>query len=682
MDNKNFLVILIIATIYLIIINPRDAIADELYRLDPDENAITANGNVPLHVEITLANLTNSVYNTITEPIDNVTFWFSSSGSPTDEIYVQLYKSDYSTFVAESNHISVSSISSYTPITFIFSDSPVCGSVTCYFKIYRTGSGGVINLVYSNININGSEIGTIDGWNIGTGYDDGVYLVFNSKPQEEFYSEIKNTPNGTLDLKDTPQESSENIKTLPQDWVVRVNSTIDKDGDTVIADEYKWYQITDPTDGVSGWMMGHNMISDVGYLSYISSKQSELFSVSSDYVDVLSRPGLILEAFEHYYNNTENEYSLYSSNDGSNNISSLKDKGFEEKVLLGIAAQESGGIDFDNEYVSYDYGHGIMQITFDSRTPNTWDNRGVGSMITIPRCASVGATSYNDCYGGDNPKYYKPYEDNSTNPTYKQYTNTKQSIYSNIKDGLKILQYKYGNFYPITENVTINGTTYSPKERGIILATAGYNGSCLYVNDVANRLDNIGSYFPNVNADDISVLIQKMHTAENKQICVKLHSPVELIIQDSYGKKVGSENGELVNNFPMAIYDKSEKFAKILSPEDENYEYKVQGTNNGIYSMDITIKNGEELYELSVKNIPIITEEVHIYSVDTKALSECKDGVKIKVDGNGDGRVDRVLKSETTLTEGTNYNSPINGELKVSSNKNKCKKSHENNVIN
>lgn len=539
-----------------------------------------------------------------------------------------------------------------------------------YGSTYRTLSPNTTYYLFVNFVCNGSY-GRIKTNNIGDGVTANITDAHGPTLLVPFYSQIKNAANSSFELYSAPDTSSVVLKVLPQDWVVYVASTTDNNSNPIIEDEYLWYQVSDHTDGTTGWMIGQNASGTIKYLPYTSTNQAEFASSSSAYIATSSRPDLILDAIDHYYNNDETNNSLYSSDDDLNNISLLKDRGYEEKVVWGIAAQESGPSPyyFDNENVSFDYGHGIMQITFNAWfrenqygiSNATWDNRGVASNVKLVNCDSIGSSEYLDCYtdagtGNFNPKPYKHFAGNSNNPKYKQYTNTKQSIYSNIKDGMEVLRLKYNNFSPIATSTVINGISYSAVERETILATEGYNGECGYVEDVANKLSSIDTYFPNATTSDITTLIQKMDTAGDEMICAQLHSPGELSIEDSKGRVVGIVEGEGKNQFPMAIYDRDKKFSKVLFPEDVEYTFKVDGTGTGVYGLDIILKEGDREVVFKARNIPITPRANHTYSVDKNKLFAGQEGVTIKVDENGDGVIDQTLMSDEMFT-GSEYGS-------------------------
>jgi hypothetical protein len=458
-----------------------------------------------------------------------------------------------------------------------------------------------------------------------------------------YYAQIENTAD--LNLRDGTSTSANILKTLPAAWIVKVTTMTDSNG-PIVNDGYRWYGVIDPTDNVTGWMAATDTTSQ--YISsYDGSSQAAMAASSSAEMATGTTPqaNFIVNAIDHYYNDTNTTASLYSSNDGSNTISSLKTGGFPEEVIPGIAAVEDGGFSFDNEDVSFDYGHGIMQLTLSAGLG--FDNRGIASGVTIPPCA-LASNLYTNCYSAISSttglRYYEPYGGTPGNPEYKQYTNTSQSIYANIKDGLQVLANKYAVFSGISTSTTISGTTYSAADRQDILATESYNGSCGYAHTVANALDNITSYFPNATTSGITDLISKLHTVGQNEICAQLHSPATLIIQDSAGRTVGIANGNAQNDFPFAVYDPNGKWAKVLAAGNGNYTFKVIGAGTGTYGFDFTIKHGSQSILFSTKNMPVVPHQMDTYTMDVNAIMKGQNGVTLRVDTKGDGMVDKTLQ--------------------------------------
>ncbi len=508
----------------------------------------------------------------------------------------------------------------------------------------------------------GRDWGGDPQFTIATGATGLPYFILSNTPSHAFYSQLGYGTDGGQKLYSLPSTSSEAIKRLPDGWIVQVSSTTDSEGMPILAEGYQWYSVTDPTDNITGWMPGADASNTIEYLPYASTQQISFEATSSSELGSVSeRSAKISEAFDHYYNDTNTFNSLYSSNDGINNISSLKTGGYPKELLLGIAAQESGGVNFNNEYVTHDYGHGIMQITpykllfHEPLSSGNWqynagDNRGIASGIRIYPCTSNASDAYAKCYthGGEGDSV----DSKSYGSLYKYYTNTSQSIYANIKDGMKILTNKFNRPYvrDITTNATVGTTTYSAADRQAILATEAYNGSnCGYVSAVANRLRNIQNYFQDATTSEITGLVEKMRIAGSHAVCAQLRSPGNLSIQDNSGITEGVEQGTEKNEFPLAVYDADEKSVKILEANDESYTYRVEGTAQGTYGLDITTKQGDQEYAFQATDIPTTVGEVHTYTVNTQALIEGQSNAVTMRIQNADGSSAIVATASSTL---------------------------------
>jgi hypothetical protein len=550
-----------------------------------------------------------------------------------------------------------------------------------YYEISIYAPGSVSPYIYGSTDSNSYANGTNHQGNAdcqsGAGLQDMYFVI--SGTLGNFYAQITNTINGRWLLRSTPASSTDSnfIKRLPEDWAVYVSSTLSASGTPIIADGYRWYDVVDPTDGVEGWMAGANASGTLKYLPFpTSTSQEDLAGSASTTISAsTTRADVILEAVDHYYNNSSTDLSLYSSDNGTNNLSMLKERGYLEKVILGIAAQETGGVDLNNEIVSKDYGHGIMQITpygvFAHEPTSTGDwiynteNLPTnGSYLVVYPCATQATSTYRKCYteggtGSSNAKPYKPYEDDPS-ITYKYYANTEQSIYANVKDGLRVLQEKYGNSASSTptnrvcdytsSTVTVASTTYSCLDREIVLVTAAFNGTSTYLGNVANKLSNIQNYFSNQTSSDITDMINKLDLANASSVYVQLHSPGDLSIQDSEGRIIGIVNGEVRNDFPFASYDRENKSAHIFFAPSDNLTYKVVGTGTGEYGLDVTITDGNQRTAFRTRNVSLVPNEVHTYTIDQDAILKDQNGVTLRVDKQGDGTIDKVEVLSATIT--------------------------------
>lgn len=493
--------------------------------------------------------------------------------------------------------------------------------------------------------------------------------------QGSFYAPIKNTGNGRWLLRSTTASSSNAnlIKRFPEDWIVYVSSTVSATGTPVIADGYRWYNVVDPTDGVEGWMAASNASDTVEYLPYPATLDQSGLAASANtvYSSSTDRAAFVGGAVDVYYNNASTTKSLYSSDDGNNELSMFKTgvlggntySTYPEQIILGISIAEDGtaGHGFNNENISFDYGHGVMQLTPyqvfhnepSSSVSNTENVPATASWLEIFPCRSydefnnVGTSTYENCYthagtsDSIDVKSYQHYGGDSSQPKYMWYGNTAQSIYANVKDGMRKLQDKY-YFSPITTSTTTNGTTYTGQEREIILATEAYNGTdCGYVNTVASDTDAIDQFFPGETTSSIADILHKMHTAGSDMICAQLHSPATLNIGDATGRVVGIVNGKGRNDFPLAVYDPKGKWADILAAENGSYTYKVTGAGTGTYGFDITMRQGSRRIAFSTTNMPVVPGQIDTYTMDANAILKGQKGVVLQVDIKGNGTINK-----------------------------------------
>jgi hypothetical protein len=441
------------------------------------------------------------------------------------------------------------------------------------------------------------------------------------------------------------------------------------------------------------------------YISSYDAGMQTAMEASSTAITVGTSTGetgdYVLSAIDSYYNESSTANSLYSNNDstgidanttnppGSNHqsdISIFNQRGFEEKLILGIAALEDGGTGFNNEIVTKDYGHGAMQVTpdilfYEQTSSNAYsskdDPRGLGSGVTILPCASYMTSTYTNCYvdsgsgDGTDLHYYIPDTSISGSPTFKEYSNTPQSIYANVKDGMQILASKYGTSFGAPRRVCDNypdpfvvsssppeveaTTTYSCTDEEMVDVAAAYHGSAAgYLSEVASALTNISDFFPSVTSTDASTtdLINKLNLANNDNIFLELHSPGDPTIQDAHGHIIGVVNGVATDTFPFAIYDPQTKSANIFFPQDDNMTYKITGTGSGVYGLDIIVTSGTQRFAFHRdENVSITPGEVHAYTFDLNTIAQGKNGVTLKIDKKGNGNINETDQFGAVFTQ-------------------------------
>lgn len=502
---------------------------------------------------------------------------------------------------------------------------------------------------------------------------------------DQYYARITNILGSVANLYDGPTTTSTLVKTLPNDWVVRVISKVGTDGKPMIVDGYHWYKVEDPTDKTIHYMISGTSAKST-HLPYDAEKQTEYENVSVDNlsgtttVQKNKRRQAVLNALDHYYNDMSTEKSLYSSDDHTPDISVLKKSNrITKEIILAIIAQEIGSVGFDNEFVSYDYGHGIFQVTMDAYahenpaqpkyfgvSKNVVDPRGEYSKTKVEICKLLNSDQYQNCYQNANTyntkrKSYTNYEHNTNNPKYKQYANTIQSIYANLKDGLAILSVKYITALRVScedGNYTVEGYVFTCDDLIKIKTVWFYNGLSYsvknnYMKEISEKLKMLSTYFPGISYSNSDNLIEKLEIANRHRVEIKAHSPVEISVIDSVGNVVGIVNGEDVTTMPNAVYDADTETAVIFFPDDD-YTYKIVGdSTGGTYGLDIKNYNGSDIpVVFNAVDIPIGTSEVHTYTVNQEKLAEGQsDAVTISVDKEGDGEVEKIINTGAKLTD-------------------------------
>ena len=483
----------------------------------------------------------------------------------------------------------------------------------------------------------------------------------------EYFAKITNAPNGIGQMYESGSMDSNLLKTFPNDWVLKVFTlTLTNDG---------WIKVEDLTDGSQGWMKG-----GFDLLGYDKDKQTEFENNSNVLLDTKSkRAAKIVGIVNHYYDNVDTGKSLYSSNDNLIKISSLKNKGFPVELLLSIIAQESGGSHaYNNEIVSFDYGHGITQVTIHAKKnfkKNSVDPRGVFSKVSLKVCKNfltkpngdwdVGVNNFLKCYKGlYNSKGnlyandYDNYDHDPVNVKYKQYTNKVQSMFANIKDGLGVLADKYGKVWakPCKKDVKMGPYIFSCSEISIIKAVWGYNGASVdaedYLGAVSKKLKDLTTHFVVEDYNNDHQLIEKLAYAGRHRVELKAHSPIEISIKDPEGNSVGLVGGNEVLDFFTGDYDVESERAVVFFPEGD-YIYEVVGdSEGGTYGLDVDIyDDSEEPLAFRAIDLPIIPGERHTYKVDKEKLkNNGKDAVTILIDKDGDGVSERTLYSDDELT--------------------------------
>ncbi len=451
----------------------------------------------------------------------------------------------------------------------------------------------------------------------------------------QFFSQVQNTPN-MWSLRKNPgtqnKPADDIIKTVPTDWVLKVATTTDVAGNPIEQDGYQWYGVVDPTDNAVGWMAAKEISTGTVYLPYDASVQLtlEAKATTTPHQTKEARTPVVLQAVDTYYTSVATSSSLYGGGggyDGLNNFQRfIQGASYPKELILAIAGHESAGT-LDNEICSSvrDGGIGIMQLTSEGL-------KGLGSALK---------------------NYPKTGDCRTSFPTSTYYSNTTQGIHANIKDGFRTLQEKYRRKCPDAQ-LTVGTLVYTCQDIERVLTTWGYNGKVLtgnYLKQISDALRDLATYFPSVTYPNNDQLIEKLKLANANRIEFKKFSPVEIEVIDSQGRTTGFDGTQIIKEeIPFSRYDRDADGGVIFFPQNQ-YRYRVIATGTGTYGFRVEFTQNDILRTFYATNIPIILGGVHEYLIDWDALDRGGRGVTVLVDTNGDGIVDRTVRSDGTLTE-------------------------------
>ncbi len=151
---------------------------------------------------------------------------------------------------------------------------------------------------------------------------------------------------------------------------------------------------------------------------------------------------------------------------------------------------------------------------------------------------------------------------------------------------------------------------------------------------------------------------------------IGVHSPVQLLLEDLDGNKVGIEDDEVVEEVPGSRYFELGGSSYIITPTETEYTVSIKGKDMGVYSLTIDYLNEDDEQSTVHEYIGASTtpEMTATFTASSTGFST------IKTDSNGDGIIDteQTLDGEDVVTE-YSYNNLINAikQLKLSKYKEK-----------
>ena len=140
-----------------------------------------------------------------------------------------------------------------------------------------------------------------------------------------------------------------------------------------------------------------------------------------------------------------------------------------------------------------------------------------------------------------------------------------------------------------------------------------------------------------------------------------LHSPGEFRVYDSQGRVTGLVDGQIREEIPNSMY--ADETVLIFSSTGF-YRYQVVGTDQGTYGLEIVSIEGEDISSLGVTSVPIVSGEVHQYTVESDAFSDGQAVVIIEKDFDNDDEFDDII--ETSIPKRPTDPSPVHNATHVS----------------
>ncbi|MFC1786832.1 NosD domain-containing protein, partial [Halobacteriota archaeon] len=127
--------------------------------------------------------------------------------------------------------------------------------------------------------------------------------------------------------------------------------------------------------------------------------------------------------------------------------------------------------------------------------------------------------------------------------------------------------------------------------------------------------------------------------AQRAGITSALSSPAEIRIYDSQGNVTGLVDGIIKEEIPNSIYDEESETIVVFSPEYINsYSYKVAGTEEGTYGLNISAVEDGEANIFAVTNFSTTNKTTHQYDINWITHE-----ATVQIDSDGDGEFEQNI---------------------------------------
>ena len=167
--------------------------------------------------------------------------------------------------------------------------------------------------------------------------------------------------------------------------------------------------------------------------------------------------------------------------------------------------------------------------------------------------------------------------------------------------------------------------------------------------EIPNILDFISSTFNNtVFSDSSNIVVDNASTliSSKNRLHYTLHSPLTLGVTDSFGRYTGKDpvTGKIREEIPDVNYEQIGDVQFISTPNDLTLTLKLKGLHSGSFSLDVDKQVGNNIIETtSFQGVPsTVSTLVEMNIVPNTSVASST----LKIDGNGDGIVDKILEAK------------------------------------
>ena len=148
-----------------------------------------------------------------------------------------------------------------------------------------------------------------------------------------------------------------------------------------------------------------------------------------------------------------------------------------------------------------------------------------------------------------------------------------------------------------------------------------------------------------VDVDNIVVNNTATLISTDSRLHYTLHSPLTLGITDTQGRYTGQDpiTKQIREEIPNVTYEQIGDVQFISAPADLSYTVKMQGYEQGSFSLDVDKQEGNNITaSTSFQGIPSGTST--LATMDVVPNMEVANSV-LKIDQNGDGTIDKILQA-------------------------------------